>query len=270
MQKIFRYQNKENYQFLLLSPFNDEQIQSYLQKKTVNPDFYWQQIKNIFELHDLAKRPVLLDLIIRYLPELITEMPENKPRIKATDLYQRCLEDELDRKSEDLTFKVPGKYRVEILQRISLIMYHTNTLSIDIQLDEIRLNLKKYFETKTEWEFEKHLNEFLSFTFLLREADYVFRISHKSFRDYLVASTLIKEIKNDNPIDFSKTKLSAEIINFIVELNPNKNHLLKWVLNSKKLSESNQWLGSNSANILLRIEKTALKIKIYRIAFYLK
>ena len=196
LQNIFRRKDKINYQFIHLMPFDDEQIKSYLSNKTDYPEFYWQQIQDLFELHDLAKRPVLLDLIIRYLPQLINEISTEKSLIKASDLYRRCIEDELDRKIEDLafSFNIPGKYRVKILQLISLSMFHSNELSIDIRLEDNRSNLKQFFNTKTEWEFEKYLNEFLSFTFLIREADYIFRISHKSFRDYLVADALTEEI----------------------------------------------------------------------------
>ena len=63
------------------------------------------------------------------------------------------------------------------------------------------------------------------------------------------------------PQDFSKTKLSTEIINFIVELSPNQKILLEWVLISKGLSEEDYWLGSNAANILLKLDRSALKGK---------
>ena len=70
LEKIFRHRNKTNYQFLYLLPFDDKQIRQYLYNKTDNPEFYWQQIRKLFELYDLAKRPVLLDLIIRLLTRI--------------------------------------------------------------------------------------------------------------------------------------------------------------------------------------------------------
>ncbi len=257
LREVFKHEDKTNYDFIHLLSFDDDQIQQYLKTHTDNPDFYWEQIEEIFDLHDLAKRPVLLELLVKYLPKLVREA--EKETIDASDLYKRCINDELDRKSKKLKFIVPGKHRLEILQKLAVWLFLNNVLSFDTGLLESELNLKQYFKTERAWEFEKYLNEFLTFTFLIRESDHRFRMSHKSFRDYLTAQSFVREINTGKTGDFSKNKTTGEINHFMREQGPDKKELLKRVLTARDLSEETQWQGTNAATILLRMDKAGLK-----------
>jgi hypothetical protein len=255
LQEVFKHTDKKNYQFVHLLPFDDDQIQQYLKTHTDKPVYYWEQIKKIFDLHDLAKRPVLLQLIVDYLPALIKE----KETINASDLYNKCIRDELRRKSSELDFIIPGKYRLEILQKVAVGMFLNDALNFDTGLMEREFNLRQYFKTDRDWEFEKYLNEFLTFTFLIREADNQYRISHKSFRDYLTAQAFVIEINTGKIEHFARNRTTKEINHFIVEQKPDKEELLNLVLNARDLPEERQWQGTNAANILLKIDYTILK-----------
>jgi Leucine-rich repeat (LRR) protein len=257
IQEVFKHTDKKNYQFIHLLPFDDDQIQQYLKTHTDNPGYYWEQIQEIFDLHDLAKRPVLLQLIVDYLPDLIKEKGENET-INASDLYNKCIRDELRRKNE-LDFIIPNKYRLEILQKLAVWMFLNDTLNFDTGLLERELNLRQYFKTDRAWEFEKYLNEFLTFTFLIREADNQYRISHKSFRDYLTAQAFVKEINSGKIQYFARNRTTKEITHYILEQKPAKEALLDLVLNARDLPEERQWQGTNAANILLKIDDTILK-----------
>lgn len=258
IQEVFKHADKKNYQFIHLLPFYDYQIQQYLKTHTDKPGYYWEQIKKIFDLHDLAKRPVLLQLIVDYLPDLIKEKGE-KETINASDLYNKCIQDELRRKSNELDFIIPGKYRLEILQKVAVWMFLNDALNFDTGLLESELNLRQYFKTDRVWEFEKYLNEFLTFTFLIREADNRYRISHKSFRDYLTAQAFVIEINSGKIENFARNRTTKEINHFILEQKPVKEALLNLVLNARDLPEVRQWQGTNAAAILLRIDKNILK-----------
>jgi predicted NACHT family NTPase len=260
IQEVFKHADKKNYQFIHLLPFDDHQIQQYLQTHTDKPGYYWEQIQEIFDLHDLAKRPVLLQLIVDYLPVLIKEKGE-KETINASDLYNKCIRDELRRKSGELDFIIPGKYRLDILQKVAVWMFLNDALNFDTGLLERELNLRQYFKTDRAWEFEKYLNEFLTFTFLIREADNRYRISHKSFRDYLTAQAFVKEIKSGKIEHFARNRTTEEINHFILEQNPGKDVLLDLVLTARDLPEERQWQGTNAAAVLLQIDKKILKAR---------
>lgn len=259
-QTILRLTGKTNISVIHLLSFDDDQIQKYLATHTNNSGYYWEQIKTIIDLHDLAKRPVLLQLIVDYLPKLIMEKNEIGI-INASDLYRNCIMDELSRKSNELDFIIPNKFRLEILQKIAVWMYWNDAMSFDTQLLEGELNLKQYFQTQRAWEFEKYLNEFLTFTFLIREADNWFRISHKSFRDYLTACAFVDEINSHKIVDFGRRFCTNEIVRFIIEQKPKTEALFDLVITARDLPEEKQWQGTNAAQIILYVDKKALKGK---------
>jgi hypothetical protein len=267
IKTVFRHREKANYQLVHLLPFDDDQIQQYLETHTGDPVYYWEQIKTVFDLRDLAKRPVLLQLIVDYLPKVIEEKGKNKP-IAASDLYDKCIDGELRRKSSELIFIIPNKYRREILKKLAVWMFVHDQLNFDTGSSEIHGLLKGYFQIDMEWEYEKYLNEFLTFSFLIREADYQYRISHKSFRDYLTACAYVREITSGKIQYFAKNKITKEINCFIVEqveqIGKEKKAmevLLDLVLKSRigDLTGVNQWQGTNAANILLKIDRGILK-----------
>ncbi len=239
-----------------LLPFDDDQIKQFLNSHTSFPEKIWEKIKKISGLGDLAKRPVLLDLIVKYLPDLVKE----KDKIKASDLYHCCINDELNRVDEKISYAIPGKNRLEILKRLAAWLYVNDTLSFDTRLIGEELQLEREFNTQTKWEYEKRLSEFLTFTFLIREYDYdyQFRVSHKSFRDYLAAIVFIEEINNGNLVHFPKAQATEELRKFMLEHPLNQENLKIFVLNAKNLIEDNQWQGSNAANLLLALDNNAL------------
>ena len=257
---VFRCRLRPQYEFVYLRPFTDDQIQQYLSGHTDDPDYYWQQINEIFDLHDLARRPVLLQLIVDYLPALIREKGRGRP-IKSVDLYGYCLQDELRRKNEALSFTISNQERLQILEKLALRLYLTDALSFDVMLLEKELNLREHLHAATDWEFEKHINEFLTFTFLIREGDNRFRLSHKSFRDYLAARHFTDAIDRGQSGNFGRVLVTAEVSRFMFELGPRKERLLALVETARDLVEENQWQGSNAANILLQLDKSGLKGK---------
>lgn len=138
-------------------------------------------------------------------------------------------------------------------------MFLNDALNFDTGLLERELNLKQYFKTDRAWEFEKYLNEFLTFTFLIHEADNQYRISHKSFRDYLTAQAFVIEIDTGKINHFARNRTTEEINHFILEQKPGKEALLNLVLTARDLPEERQWQGTNTAAILLKIDNTILK-----------
>ncbi len=254
MQKIFG--QDVNTDIVHLLPFDDNQIHQFLRSHTDDPEGMWQQIENTFDLKDLAKRPVLLELIINHLPSLLKEKGKNG-RIKASDLYRSCMKDEFKRKY-DLSFLTRDDDRLEILKRLAVWMYVNDTLSFDTREIGGELKLQELFEVKATWEYEKRLSEFLTFTFLLREDDYRFRISHKSFRDYLTALVFVDEVNNNALLHFPKAMATQEIRNFMLEHPLDKKILLQWVLTAKQLPTEKAWQGTNAANLLLKLDKQIL------------
>jgi Leucine-rich repeat (LRR) protein/Cdc6-like AAA superfamily ATPase len=248
------FRSEAGLDIVYLLPLDEGQIKQFLRSHTDDPVTYWKQIDKTFDLKDLAKRPVLLELIIKYLPKLLQE--KKGERIRASDLYQACIEEELSRVADKLNTILPGPARLDILKRLAAWMYVNDTLSFDTREIEKELALQEVFNVKTKWEYERHLSEFLTFTFLLREDDYQFRMSHKSFRDYLAALVFLEEVNKNAMLHFPKRKISGEVQSFMLEHPLDQKHLLALVKSAK--GPEVEWQGTNAANLLLALDKEGL------------
>ena len=254
---VFGMDNELKIPTLHLHTFEDEQIQQFLRARVSDPENWWNQIRNINGLQDIARRPVLLQIIIDHLGTIIKRRKGNEP-IVASDLYESAIQSELYRKGNEIPFSIRPSQRIEILEILAGWMYANDTLVFDLALMKEVVDLRSYFKVDMEWEFEKYLHEFLTFSFLLNEGHERFRMSHKSFRDYLAARLFKREIDTGKLHYFPMAKTTEEVNEFIREMKPGQTKLLNLILTSKHLSEETQWQGSNAANILLRLNPDAL------------
>lgn len=255
---VFKSKNNRNFRFLNLLPFDDEQIQLFLSANNSDSQGIWRQIQNVPGLNDIASRPVLLEFIVKYLPEIIKQS-KIKGNISAADLYKNCIDDEISRKDTELNFVINRKERFEILEHLATWMYANDTLIFEIPILEDELKLPDYFDVKRRWEYEKYLNEFLTFSFLLNEGNNRYRISHKSFRDFLAAKCLGREIINKEIDYLKRIELTDELVSFIGEIIEHTETLLSLLDTNAKDNEENQWLSTNLVKILLKLDSNSLR-----------
>ena len=88
------------YESLKIVPWDDKQVNSFLEKRVPlikeakQPwTYYRNQIQKIAGLSDLSRRPVLLDMIVKTLPQLIS----SGKRINRPNLYETYLKGEIKR-----------------------------------------------------------------------------------------------------------------------------------------------------------------------------
>jgi WD40 repeat protein len=110
--------------------------------------------------------------------------------------------------------------------------------------------IKDTFTSKQQEELEAHLRDFLTCSFLIREGNN-YRFSHRPIVEYLTAKGLYGEIHEDKPDIFKINSLTKEIRDFIIELQPDKVTLWKWIEKTKhKFFDEVQYLGSNALTLL--------------------
>ena len=182
-----------NFDIVYLRQFIDEQIIDFLQKRVPlieaeasikkGWEYYYKKINNIFDLSDLAKRPVLLDLIVKYLPQLVQE----NTSINASTLYKTAITEELKRRLKVGATIIQREDRIKLMKLLATWMYNNDKLFVFYEQIPELLDLQKHFELKTRYDIEYHLNDFLTCSFLNRDSTGNYRFSHKSFVDFLVA-----------------------------------------------------------------------------------
>ena len=217
-QKILR-----SYACLYLQLFDEQQIDYYLQRRISfakaqlgesiqDWTYYRSEINRIHDLSDLARRPVLLEMIIKTLPALIAE---NKV-INRPNLYQRYLEGELERQllkqRRDL---INMKKRFEIMEQIALEMYLSD--KVEFSSDQILKISGRILTIDQQGEMEGSLRDVLTCSFLIRDGDR-YRYSHQSFTEYLVACRLARDIAADEPKNWQRKLITPAVRGFLVEL----------------------------------------------------
>ena len=150
------------------------------------------QVEANHRLMNLARRPVLLDLIAQH-GEAFT------PTTRLADLFENYIGKMLDRGPED---KLAGKRR-KFAEKIAWQMQNTGPMPASALVKPL-----------AEMGFEAEGDRFRSRSLLVRQVnDYVF--GHASFREYLVARQVIPILKAGT---FVECRLSDPTIEFIREL----------------------------------------------------
>lgn len=218
--------------------------------------YYRDSIRAIPGLSDLSGRPVLLEMIVKTLPELIASgKPVNRPNLYETYLKgeirrQRILKKRELLLSEDLRFSM--------LQQLALDFYD-GTIPV-ITFSEGLSRVCDCVKVP-RGEGEAYTREFLTCSFLAREGD-EFRFSHNSIMEYLAARALVQEVESGKAVVFGHRRLRPVVAGFMVDLNPNKEILWQWIMATRQgLPGGQRYLGGNAATLLCRLEKTAFSGK---------
>jgi len=249
------FEQRSTYIRVSLSPFSDEQIKLFLKKripliKTAKHkwEYYFDNIRKIYDLPDLSRRPVFLEMIAQTLPHLIEE---GKP-INRISLYQQYLMNELRRqtieKSRTLMLKTEKRWELMALLAFELFRKKLNGVSPS----EIMKMVQGHLTEPQQQELEGHISDFLTCSFL-RRVENRFGFSHATFREFLVSETLHEKLQNDQTSDFDKNELSKPVIDFLAEREIKTDILLKWIDSTKGKPTSqrqNSFLGGNAISIL--------------------
>ena len=259
---------RENFDVIYLQQFDENQIIDFLKKRVPLIEsknntkkgwlYYNGKIHEIFDLSDLAKRPVLLDLIVKYLPQLIRE----EATINASTLYKTAILEELKRRLQFGTTIIQRDDRIKLMKLLAAWMYNNDKLAIFYEQIPELLNLKMNFDLKTRSDIEFHLNDFLTCSFLNRDANGNYRFSHKSLVDFFVAWKFSDDINDNYTKDFIQKSISYEVVHiqksisyevvqFIKDLRVNTQRLYDWVSSTRGRAVSEiKFLGGNAVTLL--------------------
>lgn len=246
---------KTEYQTLTLLPWDDTQISTFLEKripliKEAQEDwtYYRDKIRSIPGLADLSHRPVLLEMIVRTLPQLIaTGKPINRP-----NLYELYLEGEIKRQkiSKQRKLLLTDDTRLSLLQQLATDFYTKEVFAINYK--DALLSIEVFIQPPRS-ELEMYTRDFLTCSFLIRKGD-EYRFSHRSIMEYLVAKALVKEIQADRPDTFKTNILPSVIISFIAEMSPDKDTLWKWIKSTRSIDKLKcKYIAGNAASVLCEI-----------------
>jgi serine/threonine-protein kinase len=205
-------QYPERFERIYVSPFGDEEIRVYLnlalgEKKAL--DFWDNIIEKVFDIKDLAKRPILLKLITEY-SEDIKNIKDDVTPGKVYGIVTEAWE------------KRDGKRAPEnIMLFMEEMAYQMFTKGeVQFHFDTLREVIDRYFDYETREFFKLSLDnldyQIRNCSFLSRNEDEgYYAFGHRSFMEYFVARKISREIPQDKA---QEIKITDETALFVSEL----------------------------------------------------
>jgi hypothetical protein len=240
-----RYSEREifdNWRRVYPYMLNPAQIEQYLkirlnwynqhEARRDEPQRRWQEyqkkIRETYDLRDLQRRFVLLELIIKTMPKYLDQ--KNGVEITRPQLYNDYLDIEINERLADKDLEalkiISTGQRLKMLEELAYRLYINNgTTQLNVRQFagyQAQQWLDHLLDEKQRRELGKDWSAFLTYSFLIPVGEYEFEFSHKSFLEYLVAVRLAKQLRQ-NPPSFSGLelrRLTSTIADFLAELDP--------------------------------------------------
>jgi hypothetical protein len=213
---------REEYLQKRVAWYNHHELRSG--KKAYGWKIYRDKIRQIYDLSNLQQRFVLLEMIVKTLPDYIQQDVKEVTRVK---LYKDYLTKELTERQEDKNLfslkQISAERRLELVEELAYRLYMDRARQSERKFDhdEARSWLEPVLTPSENRVLDKDWTALLTNLFLVPAGEFQFEFSHKSFLEYLVAVRLDRQLQQ-NPHDFSglaQRRLTPIIADFLAELN---------------------------------------------------
>jgi WD40 repeat protein len=241
---------KSGAEVIYLKEFDDNQIKTYLKKarpKNVEKD--WKKIEKIYNLKDLAHRPLLLDMIVKTLPKL-----KEGQSINAANLYSVYTNIWIGREEKKRKVILDNKTKLALMLELAWRMWHDE--KSDIHYKKLTPFLEKLASQKKidfgEEEIEDVAKIMQTATFLKRDDKGHFSFVHRSFMEFFLASRIYNYLKDSEKKPklepLNTRRFDRKIIYFLYLLDTNTD--IKMPLQNVLISSYALHISENALQIL--------------------
>lgn len=236
------YKDHPYFSIIELQDFSTEEIKELISNRYPDKkDIIWTNIQNFYNLRELSRSPILLNLILKTLPELL----HKKSEIVRVDLYNAYSNFWLRREAERKRNDIDLKKKEEFIEKLAVCMWENDTTSLHFEELENEIKTQYCDLLLSETDFYSKDYDVRNCSFLNRDEDGYYRFMHKSFMEFFVAKKCILEIRqNGKGMNAWKIRwFDKEVANFLAELIQTKIYINK--LKSLAI------LSSNSENKII-------------------
>ncbi|MEC4985576.1 MAG: NACHT domain-containing protein, partial [Oscillatoria sp. PMC 1076.18] len=263
------------FEILELEPFNDEQIRQVL-SFSAQPETVAKVINNP-QLLDLARRPVMIDLILEALPEIEAGKPIDIARIYLYAVHRKMARDITTKR----TFTSLAD-KLYFLCELSWEMLANEQMSLHYRLfpDRIRRLFGSKVQAETDLDHWHH--DMMGQTMLVRDAEGNYKPAHRSLLEFFVAYKFAAELgilaadfaeiadlayftsEANLRETFGKAPLTKAVLDLILPMlepkETTKQRLLKIITATKgKTEDEVGYIGGNAVTLLLKTHPSALE-----------
>lgn len=212
-------------------PFNIVELQEFTEKEILelisllaperNNKKVWNEIGEIYDLKDLAKRAILLKMIVQTLPEL----QKKKQKITSATLYMVYTQKLLRREIETRRIGLELSEKENFIGYIANLMFVNDKMIIGTR--KFDKEIREYFENSlyTRETLNNYNYDCKVSTFFSRDQNDNYRFMHKSFYEYYFARYCIFQMGENNLDSWNKRWFPREIARFIKELLENEKYM---------------------------------------------
>ena len=237
-----------------LQEFTESEILELIKLLLPNDDNrkIWNTINEIYDLKDLAKRAILLKMIVQTLPEL----QRKTDIIDSAMLYMLYTQKLLRREFESRKVGIELSEKENFIGYIASLMFSNQQLTIETK--KFDKEIKQYFSSSlyTRDELNNCNYDCKVSTFFCRDIHDNYRFMHKSFYEYYYALYCVRQMGEDNFAPWENRWFPREIAQFTKELTSSKKfkHLIPKIIQTS-LDTRNGVLIWNTLHILSLLDK---------------
>lgn len=189
---------------LYVCQWGSAEVEAYTRKKCGNSySSAIEQIRNTYNLEELAKTPIFLDMILQRIHEL-------GDRVNRAQLYAVYTNEWIE--SQDKRAELEPEEKLALMQRLALEMFRLDVLVVNCS--RLRNLIREMFHITDRATLHIVDNDVRTCTFLVREDDESYRYIHKSFMEFFVASSIAMSLKEQRLDCLQGSVITSEIAGF--------------------------------------------------------
>ena len=204
-----------------ISPFTSEDIDRYLQIRA--PEICsvqyptWEAIRDkircTYDLGDLARRPILLNLIVETLPKLPDNV-EPSPAVIYGNYTAAWLNHEYSK--GEVRWLLKKEHKLRFTCSLAFHMYASDLLRL--HYSELPNEIAQYFGTTDLLKLSYLTTDIQGSSFLRGDGTGFFEFAHKSFAEFFAAVYIRDQLKSGKLSILEKHLLSQEVLFFLGDL----------------------------------------------------
>ncbi len=220
--------SRPNFEIMYLEPFNDEQVKEALRKR--DPDswqYYYQQIKATYDLPNLSRRPVMIEMIVDTLPDV-----KDLPEINSAILYRKYTERWIKKNIQEERTFLDAESKQIFMEELAWEMYRAGMSSI--HFTDIPARVQRHFGLSSKTTIDYYEHDIRAQSYLVRDHQGNYSFAHKSFLEFFVASRILRSIRKNDESLLAERGLTIEIYDFLIHM-----------LGQSELLMVHQWLETS-------------------------
>ncbi|MEU7141617.1 trypsin-like peptidase domain-containing protein [Nocardia sp. NPDC046473] len=207
--------HRRDFRILELSKYDESRLLDLMSRHSANYREQWLRMQTIYNLADLARTPILANIMVNSLEELFAM--RSRDEVTSASLYDVYTKFWLDR--DDDRSEVTTHERELFAEELAWRMYREDRLSISHE--ELSEAVSSYFSEgrrrNGEWLDRVDVN-IRACSFLARDAHGNYRFAHKSFMEFFVAKKLARYLSQWPHMDLWPRAVQFEVGVFLGQL----------------------------------------------------